>query len=65
MDDKEKLKHLLGHWIEHNQEHVRTYREWAEKAGLFGNQELSRVLDEIAEGTERAEELFKKALSII
>ncbi|MBE8539291.1 hypothetical protein [Geoglobus acetivorans] len=27
----EKLKHLLQHWIDHNNEHVSKYLEWAEK----------------------------------
>jgi len=29
MNDIEKLKHLLEHWIEHNEAHVKTYNEWA------------------------------------
>jgi len=29
MTELEKLKHLLEHWIEHNEAHVKTYNEWA------------------------------------
>ena len=28
-----KLKVLLGHWIEHNQEHAGEFREWADRVG--------------------------------
>jgi hypothetical protein len=28
MDDLQKLKHLIGHWKEHNDEHAQTYLEW-------------------------------------
>jgi alcohol dehydrogenase YqhD (iron-dependent ADH family) len=32
-DDVEKLKILLPHWIEHNQEHAQEFRNWAERVG--------------------------------
>jgi hypothetical protein len=31
-NDIEKLKILLPHWIEHNQEHAQEFRTWAEGA---------------------------------
>ena len=33
MNDQEKLRILLGHWIEHNEEHADEFRRWADKAG--------------------------------
>jgi hypothetical protein len=33
MDELEKLRVLLPHWIEHNGEHAEEFREWAERAG--------------------------------
>lgn len=33
--EKEKLKILLKHWIEHNEEHAEEFREWAEKIYNF------------------------------
>lgn len=33
MEDAEKLRVLLPHWIEHNGEHAGEFREWAQKAG--------------------------------
>jgi len=30
-NDIEKLKILLPHWIEHNQEHAQEFRAWAER----------------------------------
>jgi uncharacterized DUF497 family protein len=33
MNEAEKLRVLIPHWIEHNQEHAEEYRRWAEKAG--------------------------------
>ena len=33
MTDRDKLRALLPHWIEHNAEHAADFRLWAEKAG--------------------------------
>ena len=33
MKDLEKLRVLLPHWIEHNDEHAAQFREWALRAG--------------------------------
>lgn len=33
MNEREKLRVLIPHWIEHNQEHAGEFRRWAEAAG--------------------------------
>lgn len=62
MTELEKLKHLIEHWIEHNEAHVKAYREWASKAEALGKKELSAILKQIAEENKKLEGLFKKAL---
>jgi hypothetical protein len=39
-DDAAKLKILLSHWIEHNQEHAEEFTEWALKAKANGKAEV-------------------------
>ena len=41
MDDLQKLRILVPHWIEHNGEHAEEFREWAEKAGDVGGDVLA------------------------
>jgi rubrerythrin len=65
MNDIEKLKHLLEHWIEHNNAHVNTYGEWASKAESLGEKELSDILRQIAGESRNLEALFKKAQGIL
>lgn len=65
MNDMIKLKHLLEHWIEHNEEHVNTYRDWAGKALQAGKPELAEVLREIAAQTKSMEKLFLKARKVL
>jgi len=33
MNEQEKLRVLIPHWIEHNQEHAAEFRRWAKAAG--------------------------------
>jgi len=61
MTESDKLKKLLEHWSEHNEEHAKTYLEWAEKAAASGDNTLSSILKEIAENTKKMDGLFEKA----
>ncbi|GBE06579.1 hypothetical protein BMS3Abin10_02236 [bacterium BMS3Abin10] len=65
MTELEKLKHLLQHWMEHNEAHVKTYSEWASKAESLGEKELADILEQIAAETKKQEELFLRASKII
>lgn len=61
MTELEKLKHLLKHWIEHNDAHISTYTEWASKAESLGEKELADILHQIVEDSKRLNGLFNKA----
>jgi rubrerythrin len=61
MEEMVKLKHLLEHWIEHNEEHEKTYKDWAEKALAAGKPELGDILRRIATETKNMEKFFLKA----
>lgn len=61
MKDIEKLKRLIEHWAEHNEEHAKTYTEWAEKAKASDNKKLHDILKEIADTTKKMDDLFEKA----
>ncbi len=62
MDDLEKLKKLLHHWMEHNDEHAGVYREWAEKTSSLGRNEVSEILDRLYAETKKLNRLFEEAL---
>jgi hypothetical protein len=48
MNEINKLRVLLPHWIEHNGEHAGEFRKWAEQAGSAQDELLSaaRLVDE-------------------
>lgn len=64
MDEISKLHHLLEHWAEHNEEHAKTYLEWAGKADSLGRKELAGLLKKIADETTSMDSLFKKAMDV-
>jgi len=48
MDETEKLRVLLPHWIEHNSEHAQEFRDYGERSGKVKDQLLAaaRLLEE-------------------
>lgn len=58
----QKLKTLLEHWGKHNEEHARTYRQWAEKAKEQSLGEVAAGLQEAADRTVALNRLFDSAL---
>jgi hypothetical protein len=65
MDELQKLKHLLHHWKEHNDEHAETYKDWAEKMSSLGNKELSAILSNLYNETKKLNGLFEDAMKAI
>lgn len=61
MEELEKLKKLVEHWKEHNEEHLKSYKEWAAKAESMGNKELAETLAEIVKKSEKIDKLLKRA----
>jgi len=62
LSEREKLEKLLEHWIKHNDDHIKTYREWSEKAGAENLQDIATLLEEACELTASLNKLFKKAI---
>ena len=47
-----KLDRLLSHWIDHNADHAKTYRDWAAQADAHDLAEVGLRLQKAAELTE-------------
>ncbi|MFN2147848.1 MAG: hypothetical protein ACK2T2_05605 [Anaerolineales bacterium] len=58
--DREKLRMLLPHWIEHNQEHASEFRDWAGRVGRAGEPILAAAdfLDQANHSLQQALERF-------
>lgn len=59
MNEVDKLRVLIPHWIEHNDEHAGEFRRWAEEAGgatediLNAADSMSRVNQSLAIALEK------------
>jgi len=65
MNDTDKLRILLPHWIEHNQGHGQEFAQWAQKIAATGNKEAAKILDEAARALTAVDENLAKALDIL
>lgn len=57
----ENLSHLIEHWIEHNDSHIQSFKEWAQKAKKDGFLEASEDILEAARKIEEANDYLSKA----
>ncbi len=65
MDEIQKLKILLPHWMEHNDEHAKTYKEWAERMSCLGKKEFAEALEAIHRESQKLRRAFEDALRVI
>ncbi len=59
MKEREKLRILLPHWIEHNGEHAEEFRHWAAGSGTVEDLILAAA-DLVEKANERLEEALKE-----
>jgi hypothetical protein len=57
MKEIEKLRVLIPHWIEHNEEHANEFRRWAQKSG-----DISGSIIAAADSITQANEYLDAAL---
>ncbi len=65
MEDRERLKIVLKHLIEHNQGHLEDYTRWIELARGAGLGEVADLLAEAKEHVERAGSVLNRAIEAI
>jgi len=61
-DERAKLRTLLNYWLEHNKEHSQEFREWAQKAKVFGEAEAGKEMLRAAQAMDKASEILSQAL---
>ena len=60
MDDvQEKLRILLDYWIEHNSEHEKEFRDWADKAVSLSTEVAQRLQGAATKMAAVSNELMK------
>jgi hypothetical protein len=59
MNEFKKLRVLIPHWIEHNEEHAREFRKWSKKTGEISGSILAAA-DSISEANAHLEAALEK-----
>jgi hypothetical protein len=62
VNDIEKLRVLLPHWLEHNQEHASEFGGWADKAAAAGAEGAAEKIRRAAEAMQDANDALQAAL---
>lgn len=63
MNDIDKLRTLLPHWLEHNQEHAAEFGNWADKASLAGQEAAAQQIRQAAQAMQQANGALQSALA--
>ena len=61
-DTIKKLRVLLPHWIEHNNNHIAEFRKWEGEARKESGEEVSLLLDKAISDMEKAGKSLSEAL---
>lgn len=61
-DDMAKLRVLLPHWMEHNEEHAASFREWAARAQEHGQDAAAAAIATAAQRMEAVNAALEQAL---
>ncbi|WP_456387205.1 hypothetical protein [Desulfolithobacter sp.] len=62
MNDLEKLRIMLPHWIEHNKGHGEEFFRWADTLAGAGEEEIAELLREAVKALHEAHHALAKAL---
>ena len=62
LSEKEKLGKLFQYWIQHNEDHAKTYLEWSKRANTEDLKDVTSYLEKASELTMSINNLFKEAI---
>jgi hypothetical protein len=65
VEDKERLRIVLKHLIEHNEGHTEDYQRWSELAESAGMEPVAELIQEANGHVRKASAALKKALDLI
>lgn len=65
MNDMQKLKVLLAHWVEHNHEHAEAFHQWAQRAEEYGSGEVASRLQTAAQEMKSLNERLRATQDLL
>jgi len=65
LSEMERLIKMLEHWIHHNEEHGRSYRDWAIRAKELGSEKVAVIIEGVANSTHLQNQNLERALELL
>ena len=65
LSDRDKIVKMVEHWIHHNGEHERSYRDWAVRAKKIGLDEVDLLLQKAAEDVGLQNRSLQRVLDLL
>ncbi len=65
LTEESKLIKMVEHWIQHNEDHGRSYLDWAKRARLIGKVEVGEALERVARDAHVQNEHLLEALRLL
>ena len=65
MPFEEKIIKLLEHWIRHNEDHAKTYQDWANQSKENHLEAVAAIIEEAAQMNLAVNEKFEQAKALI
>jgi len=64
-DDLVKLRILIPHWIEHNEDHAASFERWVAKAQALGLKETAQRIEEAVKRMSACNQALRAALGAL
>lgn len=65
LDDRAKLRILLPHWVEHNEEHAHNFQDWVARAREMGQDEAAQLIEQAVERMAACNQALNAALQVL
>jgi hypothetical protein len=65
LSERDKLRILLPHWLEHNKSHSGEFGRWAEAMRQSGEQEAAALLDKAVKELQDADQALTEAMELL
>jgi len=62
VNEMEKLRVLLPHWLEHSKSHAAEFTKWAQAAGELGENEVAALISQAVAALQKADKSLLQAL---
>ncbi len=65
LSETHKLAKMMEHWVRHNEDHAKSFRDWSDRARAAGHEDVARILEDMAAGAGAQNAKLGEALKLL